>query len=499
MIFVSFNEKLQSLRKANKLSQEQLADMLDVTRQSVSKWESGTTYPEMDKLITMCKIFSCSLDDLTNDEISEINVEKKDNANLMSSLIKSIRDIIQKSVSMFSSMSGKQIVGVLVSLLFLGILLSVIYIPFDILEENFYTIVVNLSNKKVVGFLMGLFNMVLDIVFLVLYLLAFIYIYKLAYLDKHDETVKEDVYEETNKMTQEQLASDREKVKIHADKTHEENKLFSILGNIVLVFLKFITGICMFPFIFILLALLIVSTIAIILVTDGILYLGVLLSLFFLIILTIWFLEMGSIFIFNRHASFTRLLWTFIIGIAGIGISIGVTTIELSDMTFINALPSEYESMSYDYEFPMQENLRVDSEIFYRNVKYVEDDTLENKVILTLDYYEDIANPTITEENGVLTLHLYYPEKINHNRKIWHLIKNDLKNKTIHDYSGLFDITITIKTSRENIDKLQKHNPLHEYYYNSIDAYLGRIEELESENEELKSIIRDLDDGFTSE
>ena len=66
---MSFNEKLQYLRKENKLSQEQLADMLDVTRQSVSKWESGTTYPEMDKLIMLCKIFRCSLDDLTNDEI----------------------------------------------------------------------------------------------------------------------------------------------------------------------------------------------------------------------------------------------------------------------------------------------------------------------------------------------------------------------------------------------------------------------------------------------
>lgn len=40
---MSFNEKLQMLRKKNNLSQEELANMLDVTRQSVSKWESGVS------------------------------------------------------------------------------------------------------------------------------------------------------------------------------------------------------------------------------------------------------------------------------------------------------------------------------------------------------------------------------------------------------------------------------------------------------------------------
>ena len=58
---MKFSEKLQTLRKENKLSQEKLADMLDVSRQAVSKWESGQTYPEMDKLLSMCKIFNCTL------------------------------------------------------------------------------------------------------------------------------------------------------------------------------------------------------------------------------------------------------------------------------------------------------------------------------------------------------------------------------------------------------------------------------------------------------
>ena len=53
---MKFSEKLQKLRNDKKISQEQLADMLSVSRQAVSKWESGQTYPEMDKLIMISKI-----------------------------------------------------------------------------------------------------------------------------------------------------------------------------------------------------------------------------------------------------------------------------------------------------------------------------------------------------------------------------------------------------------------------------------------------------------
>ena len=74
---MKFSEKLTKLRKENNLSQEALADKLDVSRQSVSKWESGQTYPEMDKLLTLCKIFNVTLDDLTNDSINYSDVNKK--------------------------------------------------------------------------------------------------------------------------------------------------------------------------------------------------------------------------------------------------------------------------------------------------------------------------------------------------------------------------------------------------------------------------------------
>lgn len=74
---MSLGENLQYLRKKDNITQEQLAEKLDVSRQSVSKWESDTTYPEMDKLIQLCQMFHCSLDDLVQGNIYEIDTEGK--------------------------------------------------------------------------------------------------------------------------------------------------------------------------------------------------------------------------------------------------------------------------------------------------------------------------------------------------------------------------------------------------------------------------------------
>lgn len=59
--------KLSKLRKENNYTQEQLADVLGVSRQAVSKWESNITYPETDKLIRISELFDCSLDYLLKD------------------------------------------------------------------------------------------------------------------------------------------------------------------------------------------------------------------------------------------------------------------------------------------------------------------------------------------------------------------------------------------------------------------------------------------------
>lgn len=68
---MTLGEKLSKLRKEFNYTQEQLADILGVSRQSISKWESDIAYPETDKLIKMGKLFECSMDYLLNDDVTE--------------------------------------------------------------------------------------------------------------------------------------------------------------------------------------------------------------------------------------------------------------------------------------------------------------------------------------------------------------------------------------------------------------------------------------------
>jgi transcriptional regulator with XRE-family HTH domain len=61
---MDFNEKLIQLRRAKGFSQEQLADLINVSRQAISKWETADSQPDLAKLILLCEVFEVSLDEL---------------------------------------------------------------------------------------------------------------------------------------------------------------------------------------------------------------------------------------------------------------------------------------------------------------------------------------------------------------------------------------------------------------------------------------------------
>lgn len=68
---MTLGEKLSKLRKENNYTQEQLADILGVSRQAVSKWESDISYPETEKLLRLGELYECSMDYLLRDGESE--------------------------------------------------------------------------------------------------------------------------------------------------------------------------------------------------------------------------------------------------------------------------------------------------------------------------------------------------------------------------------------------------------------------------------------------
>ncbi len=69
---MKLSEKLYKLRKEKGLSQEQLAEKLKISRQAISKWESGNAVPEIENLTALSNFFSVSLDYLMKDDISEL-------------------------------------------------------------------------------------------------------------------------------------------------------------------------------------------------------------------------------------------------------------------------------------------------------------------------------------------------------------------------------------------------------------------------------------------
>lgn len=75
---MALSEKLYTLRRKSGLSQEQLAEQLNVSRQAISKWEAGQSIPESDKLLSISNYFNISLDYLMKEDEAQDTISKKE-------------------------------------------------------------------------------------------------------------------------------------------------------------------------------------------------------------------------------------------------------------------------------------------------------------------------------------------------------------------------------------------------------------------------------------
>ena len=138
---MEFNEKLQELRKHKGLTQEELAELLFVSRTAVSKWESGRGYPNIDSLKAIARFFGVTIDELlSGDElltIAEKDTEQKENH--IRDLVFGLLDI-SVAVFFFLPLFGQKVNGIIqeVSLLSLtGIASYLRRAEFTIDSKNF--------------------------------------------------------------------------------------------------------------------------------------------------------------------------------------------------------------------------------------------------------------------------------------------------------------------------------------------------------------------------
>lgn len=80
---MNFNEKLISLRKSMGLSQEELGAEIKVSRQTISKWESGQSYPDFQRLVLLSDYFGLTLDELIrNVDVADVRAKNRSNEKL---------------------------------------------------------------------------------------------------------------------------------------------------------------------------------------------------------------------------------------------------------------------------------------------------------------------------------------------------------------------------------------------------------------------------------
>ena len=84
---MEIGNKIMELRKKNGLSQEELAEKIGVARQTISKWELGETSPDLKQSKELSKVFNVSLDELTDNDIKDVLVEKTSNTEKLAGII----------------------------------------------------------------------------------------------------------------------------------------------------------------------------------------------------------------------------------------------------------------------------------------------------------------------------------------------------------------------------------------------------------------------------
>lgn len=451
---MKFCDKLAKLRKENNLSQEQFADKMNVSRQAVSKWESGSSYPDMDKILTMCKILNCKLDDLLDDGVIGNNYSnKKVNIN---DYIKDFFEFITKTYNMFWSMTFLEKIKCLFEMFVIFCILLILgLIVHDIIYNLFF---INLVNIIGIGFVVkNIINPIFVVFLIILGTIIFIHLFKIRYLNYFvtifDEDVKEKTKEEALKEekiidNKRYIVQDKKEKIVIRDPKHSSLGFLNILLKIVIYIIKFFVIIFIIPFIMFTVFEIALSTFSIFLISNGIIFFYAFIIGLGAVLISYIIIYFAYNFIFNKEIKFKIMFTLFIVGLSLLGIGSG--------LFFLETLNFEYKSVSdvtykkYTKTIDMEDNLIFTSAY---DINYVIDDSLNDiKIDVNVPKYSDFKFSK-HKSDEYMVYHIYSDCNIN---KLYKTVLNDLKHKKLRSYEN--DMDVNIYLSKENYDKIENNN-----------------------------------------
>ena len=467
---MKFGENLQKLRKEKGISQEQLAEQLGVTRQSVSKWESGNSYPEMDKIVAICNLFHCDMDVLINKDITEER-EKKDASSVVKEIFSGVTNYVKKTIYLFEHKSLKDIIKMCVQVFIIICVILLFAIPFMLLKEIvvslFYT-----GNNWFSIFFAKFWNFIFNGGYAILAIATFLYIFKIKFLDNEEIIVEEvedktqnseEVSEDNSSKTASSKSSEKKKVKIIKVKKNDFS-LLDLLVKAITVCLKCLFVLFLIPVIIGTIMLLIGLVLLIVLIFKGLFLAGPILLFLGGIVFAIVLIELMLDFIFNLKFSKRRIIITIISSIVVSSIGLGLSIWYFLNLNVINDVPTSFKTETKEEIYTMTDDFLIHYDDYSFNTRFVEDNSLTNQVRVRIDYYTIANDVSLERTDNEVYLNYEAVDGVNI-KQITDSIIKDLKHNKIHTYDQLGQVSITITTSKINVDKIQDN------YQKYLDTY----------------------------
>ncbi len=461
---MKFGDKLIALRKKRGLSQEELAEKLNVSRQSVSKWESNNTYPETEKIVQICNLFNCSMDDLINDKVIDIDqVERKEKSNLNIS-IDSLLDFITKTIDMFAGMTFTSGLKCVIELFIIACVMAFGgFIVISIVMGLLNSVLSFISNRY---FITNFIGSVLGLIWVALTLIVLVHIFKIRYLDYYEQALneksknedKDDVKNNKVKLKENEKISHSEKVKnvVIRDAKDEPFAFLSILSKIAIGFIKFFALMFNFGTVCTLFAFVVCFVILIPFSFNSMLFFGINVAVFAGIVVTLLLIILLFKFIFNKKVNIKMAIILFVVAVVLGGVGSGIGVLGLKDVEVKNVSASD-NLVKFEDKIRFSDNLYINH--YGYDVEYVVDETIaEGDIYISTNYDDRLfkVNSHYDSEDGMRGYTLHADSNMNF-KNIYDIFIKNLKNNIIVDYGeSEFDV-ITVKANQMTIDKLMNN------------------------------------------